>query len=108
MVVQEGYEPASEFANRLEKICYDLSIIHKDKITMSPIVFLTSASDGRQTATIQFVTNETDKTKDPVFDGFLLRMAYDKFKERRLLQTPETDELFKFLLSEVVGDYNNK
>lgn len=39
MVVQSQNETAEEFAKRLENICYDLSIEHKDKLNMPPIVF---------------------------------------------------------------------
>lgn len=70
MVVQSVGEVASEFAARLEGICSDLSVKHKDKLNMPPIVFLTSASDGRQTATLQFVTDETDKTKEATSGAF--------------------------------------
>jgi hypothetical protein len=107
MFVQERNEPAHEFAERLETICYDLSIEYKDKLQPPPIVFLTSASDGRQTATIQFITNESDKTKEATFNGFHLRIAYDKFKEKKMLQTEQTDILIDFLLNEIIDDYVN-
>ena len=105
MVVQSQDETAKEFAERLESICFDLSIEHKEKLNMPPIVFLTSASDGRQTATLQFVTTETDKTKEATFNGFHLRMAYDRFKELTNKENKETDGLLDFLLSEVIDDY---
>ena len=105
MVVQSQDETAKEFAERLESICFDLSIEHKEKLNMPPIVFLTSASDGRQTATLQFVTTETDKTKEATFNGFHLRMAYDRFKELTNKENKETDDLLDFLLSEVIDDY---
>jgi hypothetical protein len=105
MVVQSQCETAHEFAERLESICYDLSVKHKDKLHMPPIVFLTSASDGRQTATLQFVTTETDKTKQETFNGFHLRIAYDRFKELTNKENKETDSLLDFLLSEVIDDY---
>lgn len=105
MVVQSQNETAKEFAERLESICYDLSIEHKDKLNMPPIVFLTSASDGRQTATLQFVTSETDKTKEATFSGFHLRIAYDRFKELTNKENKETDALIEFLLSEIIDDY---
>ena len=105
MVVQSQDETAKEFAERLESICFDLSIEHKEKLNMPPIVFLTSASDGRQTATLQFVTTEIDKTKEATFNGFHLRMAYDRFKELTNKENKETDDLLDFLLSEVIDDY---
>ena len=98
MVVQSQ----NEFAERLESICYDLSIEHK--LNMPPIVFLTSASDGRQTATLQFVTSDY-KTKESTFNGFHLRIAYDRFKEIINKENKETDALIEFLLSEIIDDY---
>jgi len=65
MVVQEKFEPATIFAERLEAYCdhlkKDTSIFtSKVKFIKQPsIVAVTSASDGRQTATIQFITEDT-------------------------------------------------
>ena len=61
IVVQSQNETAKEFAERLESICYDLTIEHKDKVNMPPMLFMTSTSSGRQTATIQFITREIGK-----------------------------------------------
>lgn len=105
MVVQSQNETAQEFAERLESICNDLSVKYKDKMNMPPIVFLTSASNGRQTATLQFITSEIDKTKEATFNGYHLHQAYDKFNKTKLLQTPQTDALYEFLLKEVIDDY---
>lgn len=105
MVVQFPNETAKEFAKRLETICYDLSIEHKDKLNVPPTVLLTSAGDGRQTATLQFITAETDKTKEPLFNGSYLRLAYIKFQSEVSLRTEQSDALIKFLLKQVVDDY---
>jgi len=105
MVVQSINETAQEFAERLESICYDLSIEHKDKLHTPPIVFLTSGSEGRQTATLQFITTESDNTKEATFNGFHLRMAYDKFQKEVSLRTEQSDAFIKFLLEQVIDDY---
>ena len=102
MVAQLPLESASEFAKRLELICYNLSEEHKT-IT-PPIIIPTSASDGRQTVTIQFMTTEINK-KQPTFNDFHLRKAYEKFVQKGNNTNSETNELIQFLLKEVIGDY---
>lgn len=105
MVVQETDECAADFAQSLEKICHDLSIKYKDKISGVPFIVTSASNDGRQTATIQFVTTESDKTGEATFNGLNLHKAYDKFIKTKLLQTPQTDALYDFLLKEVIDDY---
>lgn len=55
IIVQLLDETAQEFAERLEGICEDLGSEHK--VETPKVSFLTSASDGRQTATIQFIAD---------------------------------------------------
>lgn len=78
MRVQGPDENAVTFAKRLEKECEDLA---KELNAITPaICVMTSASDGRQTATIQIMTNVPD-SDDSVFNFMDLGAAYDKFKE---------------------------
>lgn len=107
MIVQSIDENAKEFGKRIEDYCYEISLEFKEELNMPPIVFLTSAADGRQTATLQFITTVSDKTKDATFSGFHLRLAYSKFIQEKSLQTYETDQLYDFLLKEVMEDYVN-
>ncbi|MEK6829118.1 MAG: hypothetical protein AABY15_03245 [Nanoarchaeota archaeon] len=59
IIVQDSTEPGAEFAKRLEKICEDPSKEFEETIIDFPnIHHMTTASDGRQTATIQFLTLE--------------------------------------------------
>lgn len=60
MIVQGSLETAADFAKRLEKVCLVLSKKYKKTILNNPIIIVTSASDGRQTATIQFPTRIKD------------------------------------------------
>mgnify|MGYP003555102435 FL=1 len=63
MIVQGGGECAEDFAERLERNCNQLSKKYASKIKSVPTVVMTSASDGRQTATIQFITKSKSKSK---------------------------------------------
>ena len=53
IIVQGNIETGEEFAQTLEAICAELSVREQ---AIPQIAFMTSASDGRQTATIQFQT----------------------------------------------------
>ncbi len=55
IIVQNLGETGAEYAKRLEEICEAIKIQESQKVTPT-IMFMTSASDGRQTATIQFFT----------------------------------------------------
>ncbi len=63
MIVQGGGEVAHEFAKRLEMNCDKLQKKYASTIKSPPTVIMTSASDGRQTATIQFITKRKRKSK---------------------------------------------
>lgn len=56
IIVQNNEECAADFAERLEGICNDLAEEYKEHTDSVSIKFMTTASDGRQTATIQFFT----------------------------------------------------
>lgn len=61
IITQHLDEQSSDFAARLETICEELSKQFKDNLDnlfeIPQVVFMTSSSDGRQTATIQFKTS---------------------------------------------------
>ncbi len=106
MVVQYPGECAADFAKRLENMCQNLSIEFEDKIQMPPVIFLTSASDGRQTATLQFITNETHKTTESVFNMYHIRMAHEKFQQQGKNGTSEMlDDFVEFLIEQKIKDY---
>jgi inhibitor of KinA sporulation pathway (predicted exonuclease) len=55
IVVQGPVESGAEFAERLEEICIELQKQFPRMNGGAPIIIPTSASDGRQTANIQFM-----------------------------------------------------
>lgn len=57
IIVQSEYDTAELFALKLEDVFKDIRNTHKELMDESiGISFMTTASDGRQTATIQFFT----------------------------------------------------
>ena len=57
IIVQNEYDSAAHFALELEGVFEDIRNTHKELMDESiGISFMTTASDGRQTATIQFFT----------------------------------------------------
>ncbi|MVO09759.1 hypothetical protein GOQ30_11375 [Flavobacterium sp. TP390] len=106
MVVQGPVENAFDFAVRLEKECDKIALQFKRKINAAPIVFLTSDSSGRQTATLQFMTNEKNKNED-LFNPFQLRLAYDNFL-KKFGKNKNAEELFNFLLAEKQKNYEDR
>lgn len=63
MVVQNIGETAAEFASSLEKISNDIINKNYKNLIIPPVVTCTSASDGRQTAMIQYFTKESKVKK---------------------------------------------
>lgn len=63
IIVQDYPESAGDFANRLETICNDILNVYSNTILAIPALTMTTASDGRQTATIQFVTGRGNNKK---------------------------------------------
>jgi len=58
IIVQDSGEEASIFAIRLEAICKQIVGEHEELVSgPASVSFMTTASDGRQTATIQYFTN---------------------------------------------------
>lgn len=106
IIVQELYETASDFAERLEKICNDLHVEHNnDRVNVPPFVFLSSASDGRLTAIIQFTTTEVNNTKKATFNEVHLHIAHERYSKLYNNFTNETQDFFNFLLNENINDY---
>jgi len=58
IIVQGQNQSGEEFAADLENLCHNLRQKFKDQLGGSTpqVQFMTTASDGRQTATIQFTT----------------------------------------------------
>jgi hypothetical protein len=58
IIVQGPNQSGEEFASDLEHICNELATEHKEQLggNVPQVQFMTTASDGRQTATIQFTT----------------------------------------------------
>lgn len=79
MRVQSIGETAAEFAQRLEGDCEEFQ--KELKSPMPPICVMTSAGDGRQTATIQCMTEEKPKAEEALIDAWDLQRAYEKYNE---------------------------
>lgn len=58
IIVQGQNQSGEEFAADLENLCHNLHQKFKDQlgVNVPQVQFMTTASDGRQTATIQFTT----------------------------------------------------
>ena len=105
IIVQDRLESAKDFAVRLETYINELSINCDNLVTIPPeISAMTSSHDGRQTATIQFFTDDNSNTGESLFNGFDLRFAYDNFMEE-FERTNETDRLIEFLIEQKERDY---
>lgn len=63
MVVQKVGETAAEFATQLEDFSNFLIEQNNKKLIIPPVVTCTAASDGRQTAMIQYFTDESKGKK---------------------------------------------
>jgi hypothetical protein len=66
IIVQGLNESSKDFARRLEEVCQELYDEFKDSLSFyaPSISFMTTASDGRQTATIQFATRKSPVLED--------------------------------------------
>ena len=60
IIVQHADENGEWFGVRLTRILNEISEKNKEQLTLPRIIFMTSAADGRQTATICYFL----KTKD--------------------------------------------
>lgn len=59
IIIQGSTEMGADFAERLEQICEKLSQEFKETIFGTPkVTCMSAAGDGRQTATIQFLTKD--------------------------------------------------
>ncbi len=75
MLVQSSNEFATVFSQRLEDECNE--IISKNHLFSGLTVSLTSDSNGRQTATIQYITLLFEQSEGAAFDGALLKLSYE-------------------------------
>ena len=103
ILVQGTNEFSEQFAERIEKVSNQIMKEHE----MSSLnLILTSSSDGRQTATLQYFTSEIDYSNQAVFNGDDLKSAYQDFLNRRpmiknaKLKMGVTDDLIEFLLKQ--------
>lgn len=100
ILVQGTNEFSEQFAERIEKVSN--KIMEENKMSI-PNLILTSSSDGRQTATLQYFTSEIDYVNQAVFNGDDLRSAYQDFLKRRSVAGNvqlEMDDLIEFLLKQ--------
>lgn len=101
IVVQNLNENASYFAIRLSEETNRIAAQFGDQLFSPPVVLMTSASDGRQTANIQFFLSIPDKD-EPLFPPSLIVAALENYDEN------ENSEVIKFanwLMAQKKADY---
>jgi hypothetical protein len=104
IVVQKWQEKANHFASRINDEITTITEKLGGQMTSPPIVMMTSAADGRQTATIQFFRALPSKD-EPLFDTNLFIAALEGYDNN---EHPEVFKFVNWMLAQKKADYIRK
>lgn len=101
IVVQNKDENAFYYSERINNEISSITEKMGGQLTSPPLVMMTSASDGRQTATIQFFRALPEKD-EPLFDTNLFIAALEGYDNN---EHPEVFKFANWMMARKKSDY---